>query len=67
MFVFNKQQLMIVYSCDHGHTIEDNWDDQFADTEQELEAELNDSWSGFMNDIWPTDSTYVRPDIMSIV
>ncbi len=56
---------MLLYSCDHGHTTVDQWDDRFLDEEKDLEAEINDSWSGFMNDIWPSDSTYQRPDIMS--
>ncbi len=56
---------MIVYSADKGHTVADNWDDLYLDTEKELEAELNDSWSGFMNDIWTSESSYERPNCMS--
>ena len=56
---------MLIYSCDNGHTVANNWDDRIFDEEKDLEGEINDSWSGFMNDIWATDSTYQRPDIMS--
>ena len=54
---------MLIYSCDHGHTTVDQWDDRFLDEEKDLEAEINDSWSGDMTDIWHSDNKYERPNI----
>ena len=62
---------MILYSCINGSTVVDNYDESFLDTECELPTEVCDTtdddmnaWSGFLSDIWDTDSTYERPSIL---
>ena len=62
---------MILYSCINGSTVVDNYDESFLDTECELPTEVCDTtdddmnaWSGFLSDMWDTDSTYERPSIL---
>ena len=62
---------MILYSCINGSTVVDNYDESFLDTECELPTEVCDptdddlnAWSGFLSDMWDSDSTYERPSIL---
>ena len=62
---------MILYSCINGSTVVDNYDESFLDTECELPTEVCDTtdddmnaWSGFLSDMWDSDSTYERPSIL---
>ncbi len=62
---------MMLYSCDQGHTLVDNYDEIYLDTERELPSEVCDptdtdinAWSGFLSDMWDSDSTYSRPNIL---
>jgi len=62
---------MMLYSCDQGHTLVDNYDEIYLDTECELPSEVCDptdtdidAWSGFLSDMWDSDSTYSRPNIL---
>ena len=69
--MFTSFTQMILFSSDHGHTLVDNFDPMIEDHEQELAAEIwdtshdeyEDTWSGWTWDYFPTDSTYVRPNI----
>ncbi len=56
---------MLLYTCDHGHTTLDNWDDHILAYETELEAEINDDWSGMTWSYWETKDGYQRPNIFS--
>ena len=62
---------MMLYSCDHGSTVVDNFDERFLDEERELQAEVwdilddsdQDPWSGQSWDYWTSNSSYQRPNI----
>ena len=65
---------MVLYSCDHGQTTIDNYDERFVDEERELIAEIVDdidndydqqAWSGMSWDFWESTGGYQRPNIFA--
>ena len=56
---------MLLYRCNQGHVTVDNAP-EWIFTEPQVEevyTDVDDSWSGDINDIWSTESTYQRPSI----